>query len=491
MSAEASLRGFMRQGRPQEAARLLGGLLRGGGPEAALRLLRRSAGREPRAAWPLILEAAVHQKTGDWSAARLSLEGALRLEPSAGLHAELARVLERLGILPDAIRHAGRAVALERSVEHHSLKAELHVRWRESDLAVREYDGALELAPGRGDLLFQRAKAHSTGGRLAEAIEDAEAACRAEPDDQALLAWTAQLLTQNGQAARAARRTAALEDATLASFCRAYAHLHARRYGKALEELEACRRRAGEGALGRKASFYETIARLADFPAPRRSADFSLIGLGVEPPYSATAQCLRVLSRCDVVFNNVMGDELFELLRLFCGDCRPLAYHQNNDEGRLCDLMMAEARRGRRVGFVTRGSAIVYGPLGAELLRRCRAEGLSWSCLAGVSSAELINAKFPAPGSSVRGAVVLDSKDAAKMGKDPGAPTTVYLDLNVPDAAYQGFCAGLVSAFGKSAPALVLDHVIGQQPLRLRTAELRGLRKSLSPSAIFQLQGGK
>lgn len=489
MSLMLRLSRLMERGESQQAAGLLGALMRSGKSKAVLTLLGRCRAAQPRSAWPLVLEAAVHQAAADWAAARLSLERALALEPSAALHAELAKVLEKLGILPEAIAHAGRAVAMERSVERHVLKAELHARWRESEAAAREYTRALELEPGRFDLLFGRSKAHSTTGRLRAALADAEEAFDSQPDSQPALAWIVQLLTQSGAADRAARRAAALADPALRSFCRAYARLHARRYGAALQELAACRRLAGAGALARKASFYETVAAVCAAAPPIETADFFLIGLGVEPPYSATAECLRAAALCDVVFNNVMGDEIFELLRLFCGDCRPVAYHQNNDEDRLCRLMLAEARRGRRVGFVTRGSAVVYGPLGAELLRRCRRLGLSWRCLEAVSSCELINARFPQPAGGRRGAVVLDSKAAGRLRGDPGAPASVYLDLNVPPRAYGRLCEDLAGAFGPSAEALVFDHVIGQQPQRMRAGGLAGLRFRLSPSAIVHFRG--
>jgi tetratricopeptide (TPR) repeat protein len=468
----------------------------------AVSALRRAAAASPGLAWPSVLESVVHRASGDLSAVKDALHRAAASQPSAWVYAELAKTYEHLGNLPEAIDNAARALRLCPCVEHHLLKAHLHGCWRENAESIAEYASALALSPGDAGLLFSRSKAYSAAGRLPEALADASAAARAQPGDAGLECWEIQLLTLTGGGKEAARRTAALlrraagDDALKANayFCRAYAALCGGDRAAALLELESCLKHAAGTPLERKADFYRVLAtvpeeaepELAGGPAP----GFYMIGLGVDPPYTATAAGLRALARCDVVFNNVMGDEMFEFLRPFCRDCRPVAYHQNNDEEKLAAEMLAEVRPGRVVAFVTRGSAIVQGPLGTLLLDRCLRDGIGWRCLAAVSSAELLGAKF---GETVRqepGQAVIDSRAVPEDGLgDPRLPLTLFLNMAEPEKEYPALCRVLAKRYGKDHPCLILDHVIGQIPRPAKMADLAGLRESLSASAIFFIPG--
>jgi tetratricopeptide (TPR) repeat protein len=473
-----------------------------GRPKEAVRALRRAAAGSPGRAWPAVLEAAVHRAGGELSAAKDALRRAVNSQPSAWAYAELAQTYEQMGILPEAIENAAHAVRLCPCVPHHCLKAHLHGCWRENAEAIAEYGRALALCPNEPGLLFSRSKAYSAAGRLPEALADAAAAARVQSGDAALECWEIQLLTLTGRGKEAARLIAGLlrratSDAGLqanAYFCRAYAALCAGDRRAAARDLRLCLKKSGGSPLGRKADFYRVLAALPEEPAAA-AADAEkpglyLIGLGVDPPYTATAAALRAIARCDVVFNNVMGEEMFEFLRPFCRDVRPVAYHQNNDEERLAAEMLAEVRPGRAVAFVTRGSAIVQGPLGTLLLDRCRRDGIAWRCLAAVSSAELLSAKFADPGLQASGLAVLDSRALPEDGlSDPSLPLTLFLNMSDPEKHYPELCRALAKRYGKGHPCLILDHVIGQTPRRATMKDLPGLREGLSPSAIFYIPG--
>ena len=224
---------------------------------------------------------------------------------------------------------------------------------------------------------------------------------------------------------------------------------------------------------------------LAGGKAPRPRERLLLLGLGVDPPYTATAAMLKAIAGADIVFNNVMGDEMFEFLRALNPDVRAVNYHQDNDEEKLSAIMLRECSAGRRVAFVTRGNAIVYGPLGSLMLERAKAKGWRWRCEPSASSWEFIVGRQPPDPFAGRGMAVLDSRAAAAgLLLDPGLPTTVFFNLEAGEDAVAGACRALAGQRRPDAPALVLDHVVGQQPQRWTAAEVESRRDHLSVSAI-------
>ncbi len=478
--------------RPGPAASALKGMVAAarGDWKASLAELRRAGRAAPSEAWPLALEARACRAAEDLPGARDALEKAVAIAPSAGLHAELARIYEQLGVLPQAVRHAGQAARLAPGPEHHALKAALHYSWREYAEADREYARALAFAPKDAGLHFDRSKSLLAWGKRAPALKAAERAARAAPDSIDLAAWLSQLLTLNGLWERARAAADTLPDPVQADFCRGYAALGRGRWAEAKAFFTASRDR-GEGSARGRAAFYATVAELFALDLPGLPpARIHLLGLGVDPPYTATAESLRTIASCEVLFNNVPGAEMSELLMLFCRDYRPLAYHQLYDEGPLTDSMLAEVARGRRTAFVTRGNAIFYGPLGAEILRRCRRDGLSWNCAAAVSSAEFLSAKFGRAGGQSRAGLILDSSRLR-----PGVPAeteaalTVYVDVRAKRRRYAEACRELARRWGPKRECLVLDHHVHQEPLRRSVADLPELWDSLGTATIFFLPG--
>ncbi len=495
------MRGFVERALAADGgaeAHALAGLLRakeGDLPGAEAALAR--AAKLTRRAWPFVLLANLREGANDVGGARLAVEEALRREKEPWLWAELARVEERAGVIPAALRAAERAIAGEPSLAHRRLRAHLLECWREHDEAAAEYGRALKTERGDAGLLFSRSRVLSAAGRLKDALADARAAEAAAPDDEGLLAWRLQVQLLAGGAAAASKEIAArLKKRGLGPdlhgrlrFLAAYALLRAKKWKEAAKLLGALADDCAPGdALGRKASFYKTVALVmgtatATSKGPKERLLF--LGLGAEPPYTATAAMLRGIASVDVVFNNVMGDEMFEFLRALNPDVRAVNYHQDNDEERLTAVMLKECAAGRRAAFVTRGNALVYGPLGAMMLERARAKKWAWRCQPSASSWEFITGRLPPDPGARRGMAVLDSR-AAVAGSllDPGLPTTVFFNIEAGDAAVLGACRALAGQRGPDAPALVLDHVVGQKPQAWTAAQVEERRERLSVSAI-------
>lgn len=452
--------------------------------------LKKAAALSPRQTWPLELLHSVCMASGDALGAKKALERALFRSPNGALHAQLAKVQEKLGLMPQAIGSAATALSLAPSAALHGLKASLHHGWREYDLATKEYDLALRLDRGEPEWLFQRSRCHMAAGRLREALRDVEAAVAGGVASENVSLREIQLLVLNRRWARAERAVARLGGGPLADFCRGYAELALGRFGAASRRFGRSAERFGEGALRLKAGFYHTVASVMQRrPAERAPARLVLIGLGVNPPYSATAQALWEMSRCDILFNNVTGDEITELLCLLCRRYRPVAYHQEDDEARISRIILREIDAGNSVGFVTRGHALIQGPLALELKKRCVRQGISWRCLPSVSSADFLEARHGHLGPDLVGSAVCDTEGLMQEAViEPALPLTIfwnYIKMNKP--GYRLLCRALALRYGGGHCCLVLDHQIGQTPRRFQIGELPGAWDKIGQSALLHI----
>lgn len=454
--------------------------------EPAKKDLARAQALRPGRAWPSALLAAVLQTADDRPGARQALDQALALAPAASLFHESAKAFERLGMLPQAKRHAAEAIRLEPAAEHHRLLGDLQVRSRDYADAAASYGRVLRLAPGDGETLLERSKSLAAAGRIAAALRDAETLARRPEVGENVLLWRAQLAILAGKSAKTAMR--GLRPGFSASFVRAYRELARKRYGSARGHLARCVTLAADPVDELRAGFYSAFADVLhegrDDGGPAR---LYMVGLGIDPPHTATAEGLRALARCDVIYNNTQADNT-EWLRLLCRDCRPISYKQEHDERSLAGPMLAELRRGRRVGFVTRGNAIVFGYLGPILMRLCDNEGIAWRCFPSLSSADSIEARYPSAGAP--GSLVFDAVELMNaLALETSVPATIFLTMHriEPEAV----CRRLKRAYGSARACLVFDHSIGQEPLRAKVGDLAALWGKLSPSAIIHVPAGR
>lgn len=454
----------------------------------ALSLLDRAAAQGPAQSWIWELRAGVCRAAGDLPSARRALREALRREPAAArLHAELARCYDALGLPQKALRSAERAARLEPSPERLLLKARLHARWREYPRAIRDFTRVLAARPGDAAARLERSKAYAASGRFGLALADAEAASRAAPAEHHLEAWRTHLLILSGRDGRARKAAARMPRPAARFFWRGCADLRAGRPGAARKSFGRAVALAAGGVEQLRARFYAAASCALHQSAPREGrARVWLIGLGINPPYTASAAALRALARCDVVFNNLAGSENTELLQVLCRRTLPLAYHQYDESG-LARRILAAAAGGRTVAFATRGSALFFGPLAAELVRGCRRLGISWRALPSVTTVDFIAARFGLQGLGL-GASIWNAAGLASDGVlDPRLAAWVYLTQGVSQARYEAACGRILAAYGTTHPCLVLDHLMEQNPLRVLTGALPRLWARLGLSTILHL----
>jgi precorrin-6B methylase 1 len=241
-----------------------------------------------------------------------------------------------------------------------------------------------------------------------------------------------------------------------------------------------------DSALSRKSKFYSTVAHSLSQGRKKLPGGLVLAGLGINPPYTATAGDLQRLAGCKVIFNNVMGDEMFEFLRILCRDVRPVAYHQDGDEARITSEIFTTHSKSNSTAFVTRGNAIVYGPLGSMMLDKARKMKLDVHCQPGVSSSDYF---LSSQGFSAQGVAVIDMAELVLSKKiNTSIATIIFWDLSAGEAAHKSAANALIALFGFKQRCLIYDHTVCQVPLEQTLNDLLCMYRKLSASAIVLLK---
>lgn len=315
---------------------------------------------------------------------------------------ERAQALSDQGCVVEAIEEMDRLLALNPEVPLHLRKVKFLLQRRNYEEAGRELEAAERLAPGDQSVGVARAELCVMTDRLPEARAEFEKALERAPGEESLRLARLRILIQQGLA-----KEAGAELATLARTGSPAARLEAR-LGAALLALKVRdHRAAGEGfaalmkdlpkehPVSMRARFYWAASRAVDpdfrrrtgmDQTTRKASKLYLCGLGIFPPYTASLEVVHALSLCDVIFNNVAGPEVRELLAEFCSDIRPASYQAWQDEPKWADRIFAELDKGRTVGFITRGHPLVFGGLAVELVRRCGVQKVDHQTFGAVSS---------------------------------------------------------------------------------------------------------
>lgn len=315
---------------------------------------------------------------------------------------ERAQALSDAGSVVEAIEEMDRLIGLAPAVPLHLRKVKFLLQRRNYEEAALELDAAELLSPGEQGVAIARAELCVMTDRLPEAQAEYEKALSRAPADEFLRLARLRILIQRGLAAEAGAELAALgRDGS------PRAKLEGRLYGALLALKVRDHRAAREGftalmkelpkedPVSMRARFYWAASRAVDPEFRRRTgmdattrkpSKLYLCGLGIFPPYTASLEVIHALSLCDVIFNNVAGPEVRELLAEFCGDIRPASYQAWQDEPKWADRIFDELGKGKTVGFITRGHPLVFGGLAVELVRRCGVQKVDHQTFGAVSS---------------------------------------------------------------------------------------------------------
>jgi len=473
----------------------------GGGGEQAKPWLDLAVRTLPGEAWPYVMRGLCLRRSGELEEARRDLDQALGLEPDpqvlalrAGIFSDLGYVLEAISDLDEAIRLGGQRPDLL------ARRAQFHLQRRNYPQARSDLDRAISLSPGDSGLLAKRAELFVLTNSLARAQEDLEQALRLSPADEALLLARLRLFLQRGRHAAAASEIRRLMKASpgaasQALFYRGCLAMKTGRPGLGAADFLSLARSGSDG-LALKARLYWLASRSVDPRFRRRhgmkdpsqkSAKLYLCGLGIFPPYTASLEVLHALSLCEVLFNNVAGEEVRELLSEFCGDVRPASYQAWQDEPRWADRIFRELRKGLSVGFVTRGHPLVFGGLAVELLRRCRAQGVPHETFGAVSSIDhLLAAMGKGLGDDFKGIQAFDRpaiEEARALNTREPLLVCFYSGLEGPRV--EGFSRSLARFYPLDHECRMFGPKYDTPPAALRLGELARLYPEIHASLML------
>ncbi|MFI5345239.1 MAG: SAM-dependent methyltransferase [Elusimicrobiota bacterium] len=341
------------------------------------------------------------RERGDLEEARRLLDAAVAEDPSYSNLLSRAAVLSDLGYVLEAIVDAGAASKLSPDdPTPFLLSAQYHLQRRNYPEAKAHLDAAIALDPRNPASRLRRAELYTLSEAPEAAVAELETAVKDFPDDEIVLLALLTVLVVYGLSAKAGAlikrllRSGSPRAKLEAKFSRACLDARLRRPGCGEKDFKAVMRALPEDDhLSLRARHYWIATRPLDQKFLKRigmkktkKPKLYMVGLGMFPPYNASLDVLMAISRCDLVFNNVAGPEVRNLVATFCGDVRRASYQAWQDEPKWANAMFKELEKGHTVGFVTRGHPLVFGGLARELVRRCRAEGVEFECLASVSS---------------------------------------------------------------------------------------------------------
>jgi Flp pilus assembly protein TadD len=399
-----------------------------------------------------------------------------------------AEALMAGGRMAEAGRVLSKALAGKADADLLSLRATLFYRLRRYPASLRDVEKAISLTPRDAALRAQRAEVLAQVGRTGEAAREIDAALRLRPGDEALELASLRLAPASGLLAKAERLAARSEDAR--QFL-GYLRLKSGDAAGAQREFLSVMRQAPAGSpLALRARFY-WIASRARAQASERpripQTKLYIVGLGLFPPYTASLETLRTVSRCDVLLNNVSGPETQEFLEALAPVVRPSAMDSVQDEHRWAEEVIDGVGPGMSAAFVTRGHPLVFGGLGLCLLEEARRQGVATETQACYSSLDSLTSGVAARIGRGTGAYqALEYTEVLPRAVKPSVPLLIYFYQTVSGKPLAEFLRRLRSIYLKNHTCLVFGPKYDVEPT-LETVAGLSKRPAIDPSLVLYL----
>lgn len=483
------------------ALALRGLLLEGPGTAEGEASLSRAVRLRPAFAWPLALRAQLRRAAGDLPGCLKDLDAALAKGNEAWMRRLRAECLEKMGRMQEALADTDAALKQEpKSPALHALRGHLLFRRKDYGAAAAALTRGLALSPRGISLLRLRADCRSLQGDSAGAAADLKRCVALEPASRDHTLSLARLLVAAGGKAgelAAARLSRSGDPHEAAEGRRLRGRLEFRRgrYAAAAKSFSLAGRAQGDPGM-------EELARGFEFMKKHRRAVredqkksvLVLAGLGLDAPYQASLETLKVLSECDIIVNNCAGADTMEFLRLFCKDVRAISF-EGFEAVRWADQVFKWLKPGLKVAFVTRGHPLVSGHLALELVERARERGVELRCYGALSSVDqMLALTQEILCETYWGLQVFDSQLllASKVVLQNSVPALIYISMR-PDEKERArkvgeLCATLAAAFGAGHEVMLFGPRYDTRELeRCRVSALKTRLMSVEPAMLSSL----
>lgn len=473
--------------RPLPEAALVAALLEGQRGAAQSGVAALAPELKARPTGPLFaVRALLRLGLGDLPGCLADLNEAARLEPSAWILMQRADAFNRSGFYREALKDAASAAeALPDSPEPHLQAANIYFDQAFYPEALGEIELALARRPDDADMLSRRARFHLVLGRLAEAEEGLNRACRLAPDSAQLRFERLNVIALRNRFPEVLReiKSGALR-APFDSYLTGYVLCRKGDRKAAVRFFEAAAA-AADGGFAERCRFYALVCRVLSTPVKKRlnPPQFFLCSVGIHHPYQISVENLRALDSCDVLYNNLGDPQISEFLGLFRGEVRAVTRVDNEPAMGRVQRIIGGLQRGRLTGFVTRIHPFMYRRIANDLVTVCHEKNIDFQAFGAVSLTEVawsLGVSSPEHGAA-RGPFGVRVFDLVYLVANPSMlearhPTVIYCIAHAEHR--KQFCALVRKRFAKNDVAFLLAGS-GDREQEVVSVSIEGLEKKL------------
>lgn len=384
----------------------------------------------------------------------------------------------------------------------------------EFDLALRDFDAAVKLAPKSPKPYAGRSYLRTRLGDWASALEDLDRAAALGGQGSGGSLDRGLVLLSLGRAAEARAEFAKSPSDPEARFHLGRALLAEGKTGEAAVELRAAVAGAGAGSSRRRS--YEMMeaaaaalghvaksGAAAGAPGERFMKDAKktaakdgkgclwLLGVGIDRPYEVTLNTLMALKRCDAVYTQSDTREVRELLEAVFPGVHSIATGGGkgaNPQDAVWKTVKAELDRGSQTGYVTYGHPMLFGE-GNMMAKRCKDAGYAYRVMTAPSSIDGILTMLQEDlDLCERGFTVQNARSLTEPGAAVDASKgSIILGVNrvMEEGKFGAFCDRLEKAFPAAHVVYALkcgDGYRDETRLKLTLAEFRRKERELDPA---------
>ncbi len=365
-------------------------------------------------------------------------------------------------------------------------RAYLHSRLGDWTSALADLDRAASASGGGANQSVERGLVLLSLGRAAEAraeFDKAAAAGLRDPEVQFQLG-RALLVEGKLEEARAPLRAAIEQSGAASSRRRSYEMMEAAAAGLLLAA------KAGGAANAHGEKFMKEAKKAA---AKNGKGCLWLFGVGIERPYEITLNTMMAIKRCDAVYTQTDTREVRELLEALFPGVRSISENniagsRRNPQDAVWAAVQKELDRGSQTGYVTYGHPMLFGE-GNMMAKRCKDAGYPYRVMTAPSSIDGIltmlqdDLELCEKGFSVQNARTFTEPGAA-LESHKGA---IILGINrlFEEGTFKIFCDRLEAAYPKNHPVYGLkcgDGYRDETRVEMTAGSFRSKERELDPA---------